>query len=112
MPNAVEPMCRSSATNERPNSDEQILYPHRQSPNADTRCVVDRIGDCSGDPCQPDFTDTPRTELIDLLVRKIQKVNFDYRCIGVHRYEIVPKTAVDRCAVLGIVLRMLQKRHA
>ena len=73
--------------------------------------MVDRISNRRGDRYQSDFTDSARSELVELLIRKVQEVDFDFGGVGVHRYKIVRQTAIDRCAVLEIIVRVLEKRH-
>jgi len=73
--------------------------------------VVDRISNRRGDTHQPDLTDSASSEFVDLLIRIVQEVDFDFGGVGVHRYKIVRQAAIDRCAVLGIVVRVREKRH-
>src|SRR5215470_16174635 len=99
-----------TATNRR--SYQQIFNRYRQFPNAYTSCVVHRVSDGGGDPGEPDLTDAACSDLVKLFVGIVEEVYFDCRRIGVHGYEIVRQTAIDRSAVLGIVFRVLQQGHA
>ena len=39
-------------------------------------------------------------------------MHFDQRRVGVHRHDVVGQVAVDRRAVLRVVDRVLEQRHA
>ena len=62
-------------------------------------------------PANP-ISPMPRRPLVDLFVGIIQEMHFDRRRVGVHRYDVVRQTAINRCAILGIVCGVLQQRHA
>ena len=61
---------------------------------------------------QADLADPARAELVDLLVRVIEEVHVDRRHVGVDRHDVVGQVAVDRRAVLRVVGRVLEQRHA
>ena len=74
--------------------------------------VVDRRRDRGGDAGQADLADPACAKFVDLLVGEVEEMHLDRRHVGVDRHHVVGQIAVDRRAVLRIVRRVLEQRHA
>src|SRR6267142_3874681 len=70
------------------------------------------VGDGGGNAGQANLADAARAELVDFLVGEVDEMHVDGRVVGVDRHDVVGQIAVDRCAVLRVVMRMLEERHA
>src|SRR6185369_2808052 len=73
--------------------------------------VVYGVGDCGGDAREADLADPASAELVDLFVRKVEKVDVDWRRVEVHCHDVISEVAVDRRAVLRIVTALLKQLH-
>jgi hypothetical protein len=104
---AISSAYTSMRRDEGNTSRQQILDLYGQFPHANAGCVVDRRRDRSGDTGQADLADAACANFVNLLVGIIQKVYLDGWRVGVNRHDVVSQTAIDRCAVLWIVRRVL-----
>src|SRR6476646_2603821 len=91
---------------------QQILDFNRQLPHAHTRRVVGRCGDRSRDSGEADLADAARTYGVELKVRIIEEMHFELWHVGVYCHHVVGQVAVDRRAVLRVIMRFFQHRHA
>src|SRR5882672_2532904 len=91
---------------------QQIFDPDWQLANTNAGGMMDGGCDRGGDAGQANFTDSPRSEGVELLVGEIQEVDFDCRSVGVHGDDIVGQVAVDGRAILRVVVGVLEKGHA
>src|SRR5262245_32570407 len=74
--------------------------------------MVNGGSDRCGNASKPDFTNPARTQWVDLLVGKVQKVHFNDRRISIYWDHIVGQVAVERRAGCGIVVSVLEEGHS
>lgn len=82
-------------------SHQQILDLYRQLADANAGRVMHCRGDRSRYACQTNLPDPARANFVELLVRIIEEVHFDRRCVGIDGHDVVSQIAVEGAPFCG-----------
>src|SRR5262249_14239436 len=83
---------------------EELLQPNGKGANADTGCVIDRIGDCRGCANIAELAQALDARRIDPVVLFGQQNHLELVDVGVYRAQICRKIVIDVAGLCGVEL--------